>query len=716
MIFNLNELKFFNINYQRICTEIRNKLILLLCLTCLFLISPIVTYSAHLEIVETEKTAFTLAKTLYSEGLLDLSAQQFNLFVNNYPDSPLAPDACFYGAEALKRSGRYKDAIVMYGKILEMYPDFAKVNETVKKISECSQNLIINEGIEDNEALFTIFEKIFDRYSERFHTTGLAYYYAHLLYMRQRYNESLGIFERLSSNIPAGIPADELFFTLGDCYYRTGDNRSALDKWLHVVKKYSKLSFAEKSLFNVGVLHFMEGNYKESKVSFERLINGYPGGNLYQKALYGIVWSFWKEGMYEESAQYLRMYEEKNNTDEKNLVIAWESFYKKDFVYAYEGMKKILEKNKDTGLRDAALLLMGKSAEGRGDFKEALKIYQRFMKEFPENPRIYDAYNRTVKIYLTLGDLDSATKILESYTEKYASSLPIQQDLRQDSSVKDFNQEPDSGLDSMQIADNYQETGEAEKAIELYRDLLDKASEPLFKLSIRNRLRKVYFEKGMYKEYTESSIQFIHYEPGVLMPDIEGVKPGKKKDTEQAMSKDEDQPFKIESGAISLYMTADTLLQSGYPEQAYEIFRKIIDNYPDEKGLDEERLKIGLLFLKEKEYDRAIKSFIQTIHGTGDSKLKVEAHFWLGESFQNSGRLEDAVLEYLKIPYLYPENDLWAGTARFRAGEIFERQGKLDDAVVMYQKLVLKYKNDKRGKFAAKKMEEIRKSRMKNKK
>lgn len=663
----------------------------------LFFILPSSVYSANIEIPADENNAFTLAKGLYTDGLFDLSVKQFNLFIKDYPDSKLISDAYFYSAEGLYKTERYNEAVLQYGKILEMYPDFVKTDDIIKRIAECSKN------VKDTEILLNIFKNIFERNPENGYSSGVAYYYANLLYKKQRYNESLWIFERLAEKIPAGVPEDELFYKLGECLYRGGDFRAASEKWFHVIKKYPKSNFAEKSLYNSGVLYFAEGDYKESRVRFEKLVNSYPEGSLFVKAVYGAVWSLWKEGLYENGGQYLIAHEEREGGVEKSIVFAIESFYKKEFADVNDKLKKVLEEKADIDFMEDIVWLMGRSAEETGDLKGALEIYLKIIKEFEMSRHIGEAYLNAGKIYLSFRDLGSAANILKLYTDKYPSSQSLQKDSGQDifGGAKIF--------ESILTGENYMETREADKAIELYQGLLDDTSEPLLKLLIKSKLREIYLKEDMYKEFIEASFHFMEYEPAILEERSEDLKPAKNVDTKQPIDKAEI-INKAESGVISLYMTADALAKSGRSDKASELFKRVIDDYPDEKGFDAERLNIGLFFLKEKEYDLSIKSFMQVVNNAEDNKLKAEAHFWLGETFQGSGRLEDAVIEYLKISYLYPDNDMWAGTARFRVGEIFEMQGRVDEAVLMYQKLSSKYKGDERGKFATKRLKEIKKA------
>ena len=665
----------------------------------LYIFSPDPVYSASIEIPIAENNAFTLAKGLYNDGLFGLSLKQFNLFIKDYPDSQLISDAYFYSAEGLYGAERYDEAVLQYGKILEMFPDFVKTDDIIKRIAECSKN------VKDNEILLNIFKNIFERNPEKGYSSGAAYYYANLLYKKQRYNESLWIFERLAEKIPQGVPEDELFYKLGECLYRGGDFRTASERWFHVIKKYPKSNFAERSLYNSGVLYFTEGDYKESRVRFEKLINSYPKSSLYVRTMYGIVWSLWKEEMYEDAARYLMTYEEKEVAYQREIVSAMEFLNEKDFAGAYDKFKKAIEDRPDSKFKEDILWLMAGNSAEIGNLKESLSIYLQLINEFQDSNRIGEAYINAGKIYLNLQDIESAVNILRSYKEKYPSSVISQNESGQDFSAvaKIF--------EAIQTGENYIETGEADRAIELYRGLHDDTPEPLLKLLVKSKLREVYLQENMYKEYIELSFHFIEYEPVILEEKKESFT-AENVETAEAYKKANDSAESSmlkSSGVISLYMTADALAKSGRIDKASELFKRVIDDYPDEKGFDAERLNIGLFFLKEKEYDLSFKSFTQVISSAEDDRLKVEAHFWLGETFQGLGRLENAVIEYLKISYLYPENDMWAGTARFRVGEIFEMQGRVDEAIMIYQKLSSKYKGDERGKFAAKKLEEIKK-------
>jgi len=673
------------------CLRVQRQFNLWFLLFLLF-ISPPPVYPSNTDILQPENNAFTLAKGLYNDGLFDLSAKQFNLFIKDYPDSQLISDAYFYSAEGLYKAERYNKAVLQYGKILEMFPDFLKSDDVIKRIGECSKY------IEEGETVIKVFEIIFERYPEKGYSSGAAYYYANILYKRQRYNESLWIFERLAEKIPHGVPEDELYYKLGECLYRTGDLRLASEKWFHVIKKYPKSNLTESALYNLGVLYFAEGDYKESRVRFEKLANSYPKSSLYVRAVYGVVWSLWREEMYKEAGQYLMAYEEKEGAYERDIVSAMEFLNGENFAGAYDKLKKTIEDRPDGKFKEDILWLMVKSTDEMGNLKESLSIYLQLINEFQGSKRIGEAYINAGKVYLDLKDLNSAVNILKTYTEKYPSA--------------DLNFGKSEGRedlwDIIQSADNYLKSGEDDEAVVLYKELLENTSEPLLKLLIKNKLKDIYLKKGIYKEYVELSSYFMDYEPVIMEEEkknfiTENDEKYKKINVSSAPSVAEG------SGAISLYMTADILAKSGKIDKASEFFKRVIDDYPNEKGFDAERVNIGLFFLKEKEYDLSIKSFSQVINSVEDNKLKAEAHFWLGEALQNSGRLEDAIIEYLKISYLYPDNDMWTGTARFRVGEIFEMQGRIDEAVLMYQKLAVKYKNDERGRFAVKKLEEIKK-------
>lgn len=63
-----------------------------------------------------------------------------------------------------------------------------------------------------------------------------------------------------------------------------------------------------------------------------------------------------------------------------------------------------------------------------------------------------------------------------------------------------------------------------------------------------------------------------------------------------------------------------------------------------------------------------------------EPSMQAEVLFYQAEVDHSSGRLQEALDTYLRLAYLYPEQNIWAVTALYRAALIYESAGRYDSA------------------------------------
>ena len=69
-------------------------------------------------------------------------------------------------------------------------------------------------------------------------------------------------------------------------------------------------------------------------------------------------------------------------------------------------------------------------------------------------------------------------------------------------------------------------------------------------------------------------------------------------------------------------------------------------------------------------------------------ETRAEANFWLGECLSKAGHHVEAALEFMRTGHLYPGQEAWAGTARYRAGMECESAGLMNAARLVYDENV----------------------------
>ncbi|NOX35991.1 MAG: tetratricopeptide repeat protein [Calditrichaeota bacterium] len=86
-----------------------------------------------------ENNDFSYALKLYNEGFYDIAAQQFSLFINRYPQSNRIPDAKYYLADALFRTGDVENARIEFQSLAVSFPKHPRAPEAWMRVGECYQ-------------------------------------------------------------------------------------------------------------------------------------------------------------------------------------------------------------------------------------------------------------------------------------------------------------------------------------------------------------------------------------------------------------------------------------------------------------------------------------------------------------------------------------------------------------------------------------------------
>ena len=139
-------------------------------------------------------------------------------------------------------------------------------------------------------------------------------------------------------------------------------------------------------------------------------------------------------------------------------------------------------------------------------------------------------------------------------------------------------------------------------------------------------------------------------------------------------------------------------------DAALELTRKYLDRYPNEPDLMDKRVDIGVLYEKLGYYDQAIVH-LQSLLESAAPELEAELRYYIGEARYNRGEYQQAILEFLKVPYLVTKRGKvdWVSTSYYMAGQSYEKMSKYDQAIVMYKQIVGGKDTDTQFKVAAQK-------------
>ena len=139
----------------------------------------------------------------------------------------------------------------------------------------------------------------------------------------------------------------------------------------------------------------------------------------------------------------------------------------------------------------------------------------------------------------------------------------------------------------------------------------------------------------------------------------------------------------------SLYYKASSWENLREWKKARESFTEFVEKYPEESDfLPLAYFGLANTLFKEREFSQARKFYNKVVETSEDTKLSVEAYFGIGDSYFEEKDFKKALVEYLRIPILYPQYGEKKIEAFLRGGLCYEALGNVEEAKKIYQKIL----------------------------
>jgi len=156
-------------------------------------------------------------------------------------------------------------------------------------------------------------------------------------------------------------------------------------------------------------------------------------------------------------------------------------------------------------------------------------------------------------------------------------------------------------------------------------------------------------------------------------------------------------PFAI-NNLIETYETAEIY------DAALTLTRRYLDLYPNSEDAFDKRIKIGILYQRLGYYDQSVLH-LQSLLDEAGSDLEGEIRYYIAEANYSKGNYQQAILDFLKVPYLVTKKGKidWTATSLYMCGQSYEKMGRSDQALTMYNQILERPGIDETFKAAARK-------------
>jgi TolA-binding protein len=155
----------------------------------------------------------------------------------------------------------------------------------------------------------------------------------------------------------------------------------------------------------------------------------------------------------------------------------------------------------------------------------------------------------------------------------------------------------------------------------------------------------------------------------------------------------------------ALLQAALTFQEEGKSDEAVLKLEELAIEFPGSETASNAYKKIAKIKIDRKDFDGAI-SFLKKALGSENNELNAQIQYEMAECLEEKGDLENAAVEYLKVPSLYSKGIFWSVRAYLKSAQILEKLGRMEEAVKLYKKLALM--DVEESTFAKKRLESMK--------
>ncbi|MBN2037649.1 MAG: tetratricopeptide repeat protein [Chitinispirillaceae bacterium] len=668
------------------------------------------------------------------------------------------------GPEPVNPLPDYAKSLAMYESLARDYPEFNKVSEAYYQMG----NIYLLMG--DIDGCKKVFTKIVDDFPQSPRASMAHFKLSDLCYLDHNTTCAIKHLEKVKEKEVDLQTWEMVHYRKGEVYYNRGDFDKAIDLFFTYIERcdngmYKKREFREMALefmaisfsdmpngaeeairyfnrhghkpyeaqvmYTIGMKNRIHGQWEDAIKSLTTTLNKYPYYKDAPLARQMLIECFVVKKDYEKANK-----ERVRLVDDYGPGSKW---YSKN-----QGEKAVIEQSRNEikkAIGSIAIYYhaLAQKKKDKSLFEKALKRYQEFFKEFPDDMwRTYEYEYNVAEIYNALGDCEKAAEYYERVAEKDISKFPeykaeidtlgMDQDevekLRKKSDKGPIliSQE-DAGYNVIVALDVCRKKSIARKGIteeKAYllpetRKLLDYAEKYHTRFPKSSNAPEVLYLAGnihysakqydnairVFKQISESYPSSKMADKGLRMLANSYSSMGQ---FEQAMSmyrlliekqkpNSPEQMEVIDLAAGAMYKRAESIEKKGDKLLAAEAYQKISEQFPTSKVADRGWFQAGVCFEKMKNYDKAAELFEGLPSKFPKSTLREKAFLRAADNYKTLKNYERAAQVYQTGANTVTRAE-FAIPSLSSASECFQKLEQFEMAGKMFEIIYERYSND----------------------
>jgi TolA-binding protein len=116
-------------------------------------------------------------------------------------------------------------------------------------------------------------------------------------------------------------------------------------------------------------------------------------------------------------------------------------------------------------------------------------------------------------------------------------------------------------------------------------------------------------------------------------------------------------------------------------------WQRLVETYPERDGIVEVLFDLGFCYNQAGKNELAYDVYSRIPDVATSEEQQGRAHYWAGMSLKNIGRYDEAIREFLRVPYL-KTGGMWGVTSKLEAASCCEAKGDLAQAKTIYESVL----------------------------
>lgn len=619
-----------------------------------------------------EEQDYAFAYGLYSDGLYQLAAEQFEQFLRKYPSSMKRLDAFYLSVECRFQQQQFDTAAKLFGRFLSEYPDSRLSDDALLRLGEAH----IRVGKPD--LALPYLKRILDEFPDGGLAADAAYWTGEAFVRLGEYENGIKYFLMAVEHYPDSRVRDYALYAVGWAYQTKKEYPKAIEWYRKLPAQFPSSDLIPASKVRIGECYFGMREYRQAIRELSVSRAGIVRDAELGEALYLIAESHYQLAEYDEARKAyettLATVPDHRLTPDVIYALGWTYLKLNNFSMAEATFDRIASGSEP--LATSALLRRGVAERLGGKADAALRSWSEVLRRDPKGPNADNALYETGLVLYEADSISAAQSLFERV-------------------IREF---PDSDV----RADAYRMLGECLVIRSEFRKAQEAfaAAVSLADASFEARTNALYqlgwsaFKVGEYRAATEAFTQFLEQYPehpkAAEARHWRGESFYRMNDYTAAV-----RDFDAVGGSSprreeALYGAGYALFKQGNYDGAAQRLNRLLTEFPSGKFTFDARVRLADCYFFQKDYKGAEAAYRTVIRQFSERADRDYAMYQLGQSYFRLGNLDDALRQFQGIQTDLPSSSL-ADDAQYAIGWLWFQGKNYDEAIREFRVLLQKY-------------------------